>query len=166
MRAHLFILKTLLIRRDLRNLLIKHAVQHHKCMPANNSSITNHYQFILNCVFPTRLCASGDVDVWRSNEQWITRCYDYVLPTTACHCGHAIVTWPAIQVLCISVGGGSWDLGRPFNKQVAHTVYPHCRAVTSIFFFYLSKNRSRSIKIYSSRSGSSSKKIYLSKSRK
>ena len=63
MRAYLLILKTLLIRRDLRNLLIKHAVQHHKCMPANNSSITNRYQFILNCVFPTRLCASGDVDV-------------------------------------------------------------------------------------------------------
>ena len=63
MHAHLFILKTLLIRRDLRNLLIKHAVQHHTCMPANSSSITNRYQFILNCVFPTRLCASGDVDV-------------------------------------------------------------------------------------------------------
>ena len=59
MRAHLLILKTLLIRRDLRNLLIKHAVQHHKCVPANNSSITNRYQFILNCVFPTRLCDSG-----------------------------------------------------------------------------------------------------------
>ena len=75
MRAHLLILKTLLIRRDLLNLLIKHAVQHHKCievyryisiyianasiyfydkcMPANNSSITNRYHFILNCVFPT-----------------------------------------------------------------------------------------------------------------
>ena len=39
MRAHLLILKTLLIQRELRNLLIKHAVQHHKCMPANNSSI-------------------------------------------------------------------------------------------------------------------------------
>ena len=51
LRAHLLILKMLLIRRDLRNLLIKHAVQHHNCMPANNSSITNRYQFILNCVF-------------------------------------------------------------------------------------------------------------------
>ena len=67
MRAHLLILKTLLIRRDLRNLLIKHTVQHHKCMHANNSSITNRYQFILNCVSPTRLCASGDVDVRMNN---------------------------------------------------------------------------------------------------
>ena len=66
MRAHLLILKTLLIRRDLHNLLIKHAVQHHKCMPANDSSITNRYQLILNCVFPTRSCASRDVDVWRA----------------------------------------------------------------------------------------------------
>ena len=41
LRAHLFILKTLLIRRDLRNVLIKHAVGRHKCMHANNSSITN-----------------------------------------------------------------------------------------------------------------------------
>ena len=103
MRAHLLILKTLLIRRDLRNWLIKHAVQHHKCMPANNSSITSRYQFILKCVFPTRLCASGDVDVWRSNEQCITCCYNYVVPTTACHCGHVIATWPAIQVLYTSV---------------------------------------------------------------
>ena len=54
-------LTTLLIRRDLRILLIKHPIQHHKCMHAN--ALTNHYQFILNCVFPTRLCASGDVDV-------------------------------------------------------------------------------------------------------
>ena len=67
-------------------------IQHHKCMPANNSSITSRYQFILNCVFPTRLCASGDVDVLRSNEQCITCCYDYVVPTIACHCGHAIAT--------------------------------------------------------------------------
>ena len=29
-------------------------------MPANDSSITNRYQFILNCVFPTRLRASSD----------------------------------------------------------------------------------------------------------
>ena len=61
MRVHLLILKTLLIRHDLRNLSIKQAVQHHKYMPANNSSTTNRYHFILNCVFPTRLCASGDV---------------------------------------------------------------------------------------------------------
>ena len=30
--GNLIYLKTLLIRRDLRNLLIKHAVQHHKCI--------------------------------------------------------------------------------------------------------------------------------------
>ena len=55
LRAHLFILKTLLIRRDLHNLLIKHAVQHHKCMHAHNSSITNRYQFILNYALPVTL---------------------------------------------------------------------------------------------------------------
>ena len=31
--------ETLLIRRDLHNLLIKHPIQHHKCMHANNYSI-------------------------------------------------------------------------------------------------------------------------------
>ena len=78
LRAHLLILKTLLIRRDV---LIKHAVQHLQCMHANNSSTTNRYQFIFNRVFPTWLCASGDVDVWRSNEQCITCCCDYEVPT-------------------------------------------------------------------------------------
>ena len=124
MCAHLLILKTLLIRRDLRNLLIKHAVQHHKCTHANNSSITNRYQFILNCVFPTRLCASGDVGVWRSNEQCITCCYDYVVPTTACHCGHAIATWPAIQVLYKYLWcGGVWLVANAFP---VHQLGSHC----------------------------------------
>ena len=103
MRTHLLILTTFLIWRDLRNLLIKHVVRHHKWTHANTSSITNRYQFILNCVFSTRLCASGDVDVWRSNEQCITCCYDLrgsknCLPLWSCYCH--VTRYPGFIHIC------------------------------------------------------------------
>ena len=53
-------------RRDLRNLLINHAVQHHKCMPAKfNSSITNRYQLFSGFVTKIRLAETVEEAVAR-----------------------------------------------------------------------------------------------------